>query len=385
MSLFAFRTVPLMSLLLSSMLIGGCASSAPTPAPAPEEPVAVAPSLLVVDASGLGQVSTVGGMRTALQPDVRFGGFFAPATGSHPAMVIFRIGQKTVLSLLSSDGSFETVHEANGEADYTAAWSPTGDLVFGYSGSSRGIGVRKHDGETASAGCSASYLAYGWQSADRLVVGNADNHYVVGAQDCATFARVDSRKLHEEDFNPNGTSVAYVLRELEYDRSARQYVPDSSLWVAGVDGSNPVLVVGNRYKPHRPSWSPDGSELVFDARLPDQPNRRLVSVYDFERGTSAFLNPGSLDANVSEWDAHWSPNGANVAYMQQFEGGAPSVVVRPMDGSFTSLVGESGERFARWIDDRHLVLTSGTGERLVAIDGSQSMPAPEGGVILALQ
>jgi len=345
----------------------------------------VAPSLLVVDGSGLAKVSTVGGARTALESDVRFGGFYAPATGGRPAMVIFRIGQKTILGLLSSDGSFDTVHESNGATDYTAAWSDEGDIVFGYSGSSRGIGVRKQSGEIASAGCSASYLAYGWQSADRLIVGNKDNHYVVGSKDCATYARVDSRKLHEEAFNPNGSTVAYILRELEYDRSANQYVPDSSLWVAGADGSNPILIVGNRYKPHRPSWSPDGKELLFDARLPDQPSRRLVSVYDVEQGKSAFLNPGSLEAQVSEWDAHWSPSGANVAYVQQFDGGSPSIVVRPMDGSFTSLVGESGERFARWIDDDRLVVANGGRERLVTIDGSTSLPAPEGSVILAMQ
>ncbi|HEY5564651.1 MAG TPA: hypothetical protein VIL33_03610 [Rhodothermia bacterium] len=372
--------------LLSCLLIAGCASSAPAPTPEPEPaPARAKYGLLMIDGSGIVGISDVGAVPETIQTGLTFAGLYSPRSGAKDVVISVRNGSATQLALLAADGSFRTIHEHPGLTTYTLAWSPEGELAFGYSSAAgKGIGIHEPDGDTKDVGCSASSRALGWAASDRLVVADEENRYVVAASGCSTISRVDSRKMHEVAFNPRRPLVAYVLRELEYDRAARQYVPDSSLYVAEPNGSNPRLVAGNRYRPHRPSWSADGTELAFDARIPDRPDRRLISVYDVDRGASAFLNPESIEAPVSEWDARWSPGSSSIAYMQKYADGAPGLVVRPMNGSFTALVSEPGERFARWIDDNHLVVTNGTVERLVSTDGTTSILGPAGATILRL-
>jgi len=377
----SLRVLPL---CIVCLVVAGCASSAPRSASEPESiPGMSGMSLYVAGENGLSTMTGSPAGGRVIQPDVTFGGLYVPADSRHDVALTLQSGASWQLALLSTDGSFRTVFENEGKTDYSVAWSSDGMLAFGYS-SARGQGIRivGSDGVVKDVGCSASNRALGWASTDRLVVGNEDNNYVVATRGCRTISRVDARKMHEMAFNRTHPTVAYVLRELAYDRKARQYVPDSSLYVAGVDGSNPSLIVGDRYKPHRPSWSPDGSELAFDARIPDQPRRRLISIYDAEGGSAAFLNPSALDSPVSEWDAHWSPSGTSIAYLQRTGEDSPSVTVRPMNGSFATAVGESGERFARWIDDSLLVVSNGKRERIVSVDGKTSVNGPEGATIL---
>ena len=47
---------------------------------------------------------------------------------------------------------------------------------------------------------------------------------------------VDARKMHEINYEAQGGSFAYVLRELEYNREANEYEPDSSLYIAATSG-----------------------------------------------------------------------------------------------------------------------------------------------------
>lgn len=366
------------------LLVAGCASTASESTPELDPTAGMSGmSLYVAGENGLSTMTGSPAEGRIIQPNVTFGGLYVPAASSHDVALTLQSGASWQLALLSTDGSLRTVFENEGKTDYSVAWSSDGILAFGYS-SARGQGIRivGSDGVVKDVGCSASSRALGWASADRLVVGNEDNNYVVATKDCTTISRVDARKMHEMAFNPTHPTVAYVLRELAYDRKARQYVPDSSLYVAGVDGSNPSLIVGDRYKPHRPSWSPDGMEIAFDARIPDQPKRRLISIYDADGGSAAFLNPSALNTSVSEWDAHWSPSGTNIAYLQKTGSDLPTVTVRPMNGSFVTAVGESGERFARWIDDSLLVVSNGKRERIVSVDGKTSVDGPEGATIL---
>jgi hypothetical protein len=381
---YARRPVGILPLFLVATWAAGCASSGPPPA-APPSDESASPSLLLVDETGLTNRTLASGSGEILVPGVTFGGLYRHAGGSSDLVVSLHRGKNTQLGLLSLDGSFRLIHEMEGDVEYSTVRALDGDLAFGFEGDARGIGIHTTGGKTLDVGCSASSRALGWAGENRLVVADANNHYVVNVDGCATLRRVDSRKMHEEAFNPKSGTVAYILRELEYDREARQYVPDSSLWVADVDGANAKMIVSDRYKPHRPAWAPDGKELAFDAQLPDQPGKRLISVYDTEQESSAFLNPSSLDGPVNEWDPHWSPTGVNIAYTQRFGDTEPALLVRPMNGAFTALVGESGERFVRWIDDNHLVLSNGSVERVVSADGSFSAKAAPGAVILGLR
>ena len=376
-------------IFLLGMAISGCSSSSNTRRTSPTAPAAEAPAttVLLINEHGLVRYNPDSGSSESIEAGIRFGGLaLASPDGSETALTIKR-GSSTYLGLLSADGTFREVHYQPDEASYSVAWAPTGDsLFFGFvSSDDRGVAIYSlRPGNLVDVGCRASDTALSWGSEDWFVVGDGTNHHVVERAGCATIETVDARKLHEVVFDATGQRVAYVLRELEYNREANTYRPDSSLYVASSTGSDPLLVAGDRYRPHRPSWSPDGSSLAFDARLPQDHSRRLISIYDLEDGRSAFLNPNSVEGSTSECNARWSPSGEAIAYIRATGVREVSVAVRVLSDSFSSIVGKPGEALVGWLDDDHVIVRGNGSTRVLGIDGDESLVVAASTTVLAL-
>jgi Tol biopolymer transport system component len=58
-------------------------------------------------------------------------------------------------------------------------------------------------------------------------------------------------------WSPDGTRVAYVVRESDTDRS--------EIWVMNADGSDAHPVIDSRGSHGNPAWSPDGSQIAYTA------------------------------------------------------------------------------------------------------------------------
>lgn len=309
-----------------------------------------------------------------VEPDVRFGGttWLSPDE-SRTALTVKR-GNSTHLVILEDDGTFRDLMGIDGDVAYTAVWSPTSDsLLFGFQlPDQRGIAYYDAaSGDVTDVGCLMSSLAYSWGRNDWFVVGDESNQYVVERVGCGTIESTDTRKMHEIVFGPKGARAAYVLRQLEYVPASREYRPDSSLYVSTSLGTDPILIAGDRYRPHRPDWSPDGMSLAFDARLPDSPNRRLISVFDLDTRQSSFLNPNAVKSKSSEWAPTWSPSGDAIAYVHSTPGKAASLWVKVLTTSHSAAVGRPGEQFRGWLS-RDLLVLSGNGvTRIVRTDGKE--------------
>jgi len=385
-------------LFLFLVVISGCSSSSTTrnAETAADESTAASETLLLIDDHGLvarsfddvgSEATATGQTAEAIEPGIRFGGDAWPSPdGKRTALTVQR-GETTHLALVGSDGAYRDLHHVSGEAHYSVAWAPTSDsLLIGFSGpTDRGIAVYvTGSGNVSDVGCAASNLALSWGHGDWFVVGDRDNHYVIERSGCGTIESVDARKFHETAFGPKGDRVAYILRELEYDSEAREYRPDSSLYVASAVGTDPVLVAGDRYRPRRPEWSGDAMSLAFDARLIEDPDRRLISIYDVENGMSAFLNPKAVDSKSSEWAPHWSPSGGAVAYQHSSKGKPPVVSVRVLSNSFSTTVGKTGERFSGWLDDSRVILEGNGGTRIVATNGKELLVVDAPAIVIRL-
>lgn len=147
-------------------------------------------------------------------------------------------------------------------------------------------------GETRKVPCSASRFVLSLLPAGSLLVRNSDSIYEVAISDCATIKTIDARKMYSVAVSPKGDRMAYILRDLVYNREKRAYEPDSTLYLSLLGSSaEPVKIIGDKYQPRNMAWSPDGTELAYDVIAQDGSKKRAISIYSIESAGSAYLEP----------------------------------------------------------------------------------------------
>lgn len=227
-------------------------------------------------------------------------------------------------------------------------------------------------GGVHDVGCTASKVVLAVRPDGSLLVRGTDNLYVVESDGCATLETIDARRMHSLAASPTGRHLAYIYRELVYNRQARAYEPDSTLYVYALDGSEPVKVIGDRYAPRNPVWSHDGMQLGYDVRPPDGDGRRTVSAWSVEDGQSGYvIPPGAAAGSVTH--VRFAPGSAVVAFQVDgswhFRGG-PGTFSQPFPGK------ESPADFM-WVDgNRVLAWYSPAGDGASAPDAAILTLAP---------
>lgn len=116
-------------------------------------------------------------------------------------------------------------------------------------------------------------------------------------------------------FSKDGQSVAFTS------------YPEGILWRARPDGSNRIQLSNAPMQPTLPSWSPDGTQILFvDSSSADNEKAYIVSS---QGGSPRRLLP---EDNGPETDPNWSPDGSKVVYSTSPEGGAdPKSVINILD------------------------------------------------------
>ena len=336
----------------------------PAPAPPPEQPLEPDFELLTFEADGLVRREATGSRRDVLIPGARFAGLASREPNGDAVALSLRRADSTALVLVDSDG----VRLLHGGGDtYSTAWAPASDrLAFGFRADAGGDVLIAGENGFQDPGCSASLVAAHWPDPSHLVTGDGANRYVVDVEGCETVASLDVRKMHHIAYPYGRDRMAYVYRDLVYDRANRSYVPDSSLYTARLDGSDARELFDSAYRPRHLAWSPDGTTLAFDVRLQDPPHRRRVILADSTGGYSYVLPPAEFpDADAVR--AAWSPSGRHVAFELR-RGGSTQAAVRTFGR--TSIIAAEVDSTWGWVDDETLavVTTAGTIEAY-SIDG----------------
>jgi Tol biopolymer transport system component len=147
----------------------------------------------------------------------------------------------------------------------------------------------------------------GWDESDPSRTGV----YTARASDGGDLVRVTSRDGFEHDmpldYSPDGTQLVFY-RSVEIDPGPIDI--GGSLWVVGVDGSNPHEISGDVAPNCWARWSPDGSKIIFDSERksaegalwtvrPD--GSGLTGLFEDRKGRFPILPV-------------WSPDGAHVLF-----------------------------------------------------------------------
>jgi Tol biopolymer transport system component len=165
-------------------------------------------------------------------------------------------------------------------------------------------------------------------------------------------------------WSPDGSRIAYSsgLDVRIEGTTTWQIVIPSRIWVMNADGSgrraltngsidpDPNSSLGASVAHASPTWSPDGSRLIFAVTLTGSgPHQRFFTVY--------VVNPATRGPAVELWDggggwqARWSPDSARLAIRSTGNYGVDSTtVIANTDGSGTPLVltGGVGSGSAGW-------------------------------------
>ncbi len=399
------KRLVLLSLVVMLLVLARCSGPAEVQQPAasvevaPEpEPEGPAYAVFYFDEAGLQAHQARPGTTRMLLPNSAFLNHRSVSPDGRQLAVAYAGGDSSHLALLDlHEGAVRAVHAVPGEVVYTTAWAPEGGaLAFGYyedRGSDQrgpgGIMVVEGDGMLPrSVGCSVSKTAESWLPNGDLVVGDGARLYVVAADDCKTLATIDARTMSQVTFSPDGQWMAYILRERVYNRPARRYDREFSLYLADARGQDAQKVLGHKYDVQHVTWSPDGTQLAFDVQSQDDPALRHVSIYDVTTGETAFLVNPADDGRTSETHPVWSPDGAGIAFDRGIpESGVYQKVVRLFVEQHLRVIATADAKEALgdtwgWAGDQGLLLSRPGGSTLLGLDGASSYTLPAHAALL---
>lgn len=306
-----------------------------------------------------------------------------PAVSSSGRYVAFRYTSADSAHLALLDRRDQTVQSVDvrpAAATHSLAWHSNEDrLAFGYytpaASGTRGPGaihVATPDGSTRNVGCTAAREVLHWLPDGALATRNDDRLYVVSPSDCATKASADARRMHQATYAPDGQRLAYIHRELTYDRDAADYTPDSSLYLSDQHGQRAEELLGSDRQVRHLTWAPDDSELAFDTHVQSSAQRQIAT-YNVGSERTVYLTPPE-QTGADQVHPRWSPSGNHLAFVRRTETGRTAAV--RVDGQTRQLGPVTGP--VTWLDEKTLVLRGPDSLRIRSLAGEDhyTEPAP---------
>ena len=103
--------------------------------------------------------------------------------------------------------------------------------------------------------------------------------------------------------SPDGTLVAYTVRETNWDENAYE----TEIWIGGAAAGPPRQLTRGPKSSTQPAWSPDGRWLAF---VSDRGDKRQIYRIDPRGGEAELLTEAPEGVN----GFRWSPDGRSIAY-----------------------------------------------------------------------
>jgi Tol biopolymer transport system component len=142
--------------------------------------------------------------------------------------------------------------------------------------------------------------------------------------------------------SPDSQHIVFVKEVNAYD-----------IWLMNIDGTNQhALTTDAAYEDH-PTWSPDGSQIVFE---------RGYRLYVMNADGSNAHSISTADAIEDRWPT-WSPDGTKILFTRRGFGQDHVFTIRPDGTGLTPLTsGLDNDDFPTWsADGAHILFSSGRG------------------------
>jgi dipeptidyl aminopeptidase/acylaminoacyl peptidase len=117
---------------------------------------------------------------------------------------------------------------------------------------------------------------------------------------------VELKRVTSVALSPDGTLVAYVVREANWDENAFE----TEIWLADAAGHETRRLTNAKKSSDAPAFSPDGKRLAFAS---DRGEKRQVYLIDPRGGEAEALT--SAEDGISAFA--WSPDGSAIAFTAQ--------------------------------------------------------------------
>ncbi len=179
----------------------------------------------------------------------------------------------------------------------------------------------------------------------------------------AELIRYDSRS---RDFVPYFGGISAEGLAFSPDRQWVAYTsfPDGTLWRSRVDGSERLQLTSPPMKVFMPRWSPDGTQIAFNAILP-APATWNIYVISSAGGSAEHLLP----SEKSQIDADWSPDGKSLIFGSALEPNRAIYILDLKSRRVSTLPGSAGYFSPHWSPDgRYISGTIVGSEKLMLFD-----------------
>jgi Tol biopolymer transport system component len=224
------------------------------------------------------------------------------------------------LFVMNRDGSEQT-YVTRGTS---ASWSPDGHgIVFHRSASDAvcvtGIG-------SGDPGCPVNANPGAATYDSDIFVANVDD-LLEGAGTPHNITNDAGERIDEDaDWSPDGQKIVFTRKTLDgatcnATKTNCNY-PTGEVWVMNADGSGEENLTRNTYEDRSPSWSPDGSRIVYMCRT-NGPNAISGSA-DFEicvMDADGANNRVLTDNDSGDLSPSFSPDGAKIIFHRQLAAG----------------------------------------------------------------
>ena len=117
---------------------------------------------------------------------------------------------------------------------------------------------------------------------------------------------VELRRVVSVALSPDGSRVAYVVREANWDENAFE----TEIWLADAEGGEPRRLTNAKKSSDAPAFSPDAKRLAFAS---DRGEKRQIYLIDPRGGEAEVLT----DAEEGVQDFAWSKDAKRIAFKAQ--------------------------------------------------------------------